>query len=178
MTFVLASQSAVKVGAFMEALIATRIDAELMSVKASSGIDEQPLGHDVTLLGARQRAKHAAELVLTGDVYFAIENGIFREGTQFVDRAVVLLRAADGREWVELSQGVCIPPEYVAKSVASNLTITASTFMAQEGVVRQHDDPHQDLDLIEMPGLRKSRLVILRETIIRGLESVKIDWGL
>lgn len=164
---IVGSTNTIKLTAVKEALTALNLAMPITGVKAVSGIDEQPLG-EITLKGAEQRARHARELAPDADLYIAIENGIFREGEVFVDRAVVVVLSHQGST-TTLSQGVVFPTRFVAQSVASNLTKTAGKYMNEVGLIRRHDDPHQDLDLIEEPGTRKPRAQILKETIIKAL---------
>ncbi len=167
---VVGSTSDVKLEAVKAAVAELGLDVDVEGVKAASGVDEQPLG-PVAFTGAAQRIEHAERLCPDAAVYVAIENGIFREGDAFVDRAVVMVKVGDQTE-VTLSDGVVFPAEFVAMSVASNLTVTAGKYMAEAGFVHKHDDPHSDIDLLEWPGLRKSRADILRETLLEALKEL------
>jgi hypothetical protein len=80
--------------------------------------------------------------------------------------------------YTELSQGVRFPAEFVAKSVASNLTVTAGKFMVEAGFVAQHDDPHRDIELVETPSVKKGRSMILTETLVKALGHYRNELGL
>ncbi len=95
MKIIVGSQSQVKIDAVNNALKKLGIDAEVVGVKAKSDVAEQPID-DETLQGARNRAQHARQLVADGDLYLAIENGVYTEGDRFVDKAVVMAIAKDG----------------------------------------------------------------------------------
>jgi len=86
-----------------------------VGVKTKSGIAEQPID-DETLQGARNRVRHAQELVGDADLYIAIENGIFHEDGKFIDKAVVLMISKEGKENIALSEGVEFPAASVEKA--------------------------------------------------------------
>lgn len=177
MKIVVGSTSAVKMKAVQDAFAQLGIEVEIQGVKANSGIDEQPIGQDVTLKGAEQRAAHAAELDPSGDIYVAIENGIFLEEPDYVDRAIVLLRRSLKTRTI-FSEGVRVPTRFVEQAINSGLTKTAGKFMAEAGYVSQHDDPHKDLELVEQPDVKKPRADILKESLVEALKLYREELGL
>ena len=169
MKIIVGSQSQVKLDAVTQALAATGIEAEIVGVKAKSNVAEQPMDNE-TLDGARNRANHARQLAPDGDLYIAIENGIFTEPDgRYVDKAVVMAIAKDGMETVALSEGVEFPKAAVEEARQRGFaTTTAGQVMAEQGVVAKHDDPHFSL-------IGKSRATILTETVSELL-SKKLKW--
>lgn len=177
MLIALGSTSVLKTDALHAALAELGIDAVVLSVKAASDIDEQPLGRDVTELGALNRARNTAHLDPSADLVVTLENGVMREGNYFVDRAaIVFLR--QGKTITVWSQGVIMPEHFVALAVKTNLTHTCAEFMHAEGLIADPKDPHVALDLLEEPGVRKTRAQILTETLVAGLTEHRAALGL
>lgn len=169
MKIIVGSQSQVKIEAVRGALKKRGIQAEVVGVKAKSNVAEQPMD-DETLHGARNRAEHARTLVADGDLYLAIENGIFTEGERFFDKAVVLAMAKDGTETWAFSDGVEFPKAAVEEARKRGFaTTTVGQVMAEQGIVATHDDPHLSL-------IGKSRSAILEETV-SALLSQKLEWA-
>lgn len=144
MKIVLASTSAVKVNACKKAF-AGIADAEIVTIKASSGIADQPVG-DETLQGALNRIAFARASVPDADLYVSIENGIFEERGGYVDRAVVVIAKENETPSVTKSDGVTFPRESVEEARKRGFdTWTVGKIMEEQGIVTQHDDPHKDL---------------------------------
>src|SRR6187399_2170582 len=89
---VLASTSAVKLDACRAAF---GDEAEIITVKAPSGVGEQPMNGE-TVTGAFNRIAAAKKLVPDADLYVSIENGIFEEKGHDIDRPVVVVSRAAG----------------------------------------------------------------------------------
>lgn len=143
MKIVLASESKVKVAAVHDAF--KHHGAELVTVNVPSGINEQPMNGE-TLTGAFNRLKAAREKVPDADLYISIENGIFEEHPEFVDRAIVAISRGDADPEVIYSEGVVFPKEAVKEAMARGLDkITVGKVMAEMGIVKDHADPHYDL---------------------------------
>lgn len=140
MKIVLASTSAIKLDACRRAFP----DAVIETVKAPSGVSEQPIG-DETLRGAFNRITAARLAVPDADVYVSIENGLFVENGEHIDCAVVVM--AKGDETITaFSDGVPFPADAVAETASRGFAEwTVGKVMAEMGLVRQHDDPHLDL---------------------------------
>lgn len=157
MRVVLASQSGVKAFACRE-VFADVAGLQLVCVKAASSVNEQPVG-DETLRGAFNRIANARVIRPDGDVYIAIENGLFEENGQYVDRAVVVLETADSMRHIVTGDGVAFPRECVEAARARGFDrVTAGQVMQERGLVQKHDDPHLDL-------AGKSRAVFLVDTL-------------
>ncbi len=111
------------------------------------------------------------------DIVIAIENGIFGDvsdeslanpDTVILDKAVILILLPDGKEIIEISEGVRFPTEYVKETKAREGGFekwTVGKIMAEKGVVSDHADPHKDL------GDKKPRAAILRETLVKALRN-------
>lgn len=157
MRVVLASQSGVKAFACRE-VFGDVAGLELVCVKALSNVNEQPLG-DETLRGAFNRIANARVIRPDGDVYVAIENGLFEENGQYVDRAVVVLEIAGGLRHSVTGDGVLFPRDCVEDARARGFDrTTAGQVMQERGLVQKHDDPHLDL-------AGRSRSVFLVDTL-------------
>ena len=131
MKIIVGSQSQVKLDAVNGALKMLGIEAEVVGVKAKSNVAEQPMD-DETLQGARNRARHSRELAADGDLYLAIENGVFTEGDRFVNKAVVMAIAKDGTETLATSDGVEFPKASVEEARKRGFaTTTVGQVMAE-----------------------------------------------
>ncbi|HII71216.1 TPA: DUF84 family protein [Candidatus Woesearchaeota archaeon] len=137
-------------------------DAVVTGYKADSGVGEQPVGDD-TLRGARNRIVDVCSRHPDLDRIISIENGIFREGGQWHDKAVVLLfRPYEGTEHVAYSDSVVFPDRFVERAREIGFDrITVGKVMADAGHVEDPKDPH-----LYISG--KSRRQYLEETV-RGL---------
>jgi non-canonical (house-cleaning) NTP pyrophosphatase len=155
MKIVLASTSAVKLAACRAAFGDA---AEIVTVKAASGVNEQPVGGE-TLTGAFNRISAAKAAIPGADLYVSIENGIFEEEGRYIDRPVVTVSTAKGAPQVTYGEGVEFPKDSVEEAGRRGFGIwTVGKVMQEQGLVRQHDDPHLDLS-------GKSRAVYLADAV-------------
>lgn len=162
MKIVLASTSAVKVEACSRAFGPS---VEIVTVKAPSGVNEQPLNEE-TLRGAKNRLAYARREVPDADYYVSIENGVFDEGSAYVDRAVVTVENAAGEERVTYSDGVVFPDEDVEEARRRGLDKwTVGRVMEEKGHVKKHDDLHLCLS-------GRSRVSYLDEALSRAAASL------
>lgn len=159
---VLASTSAVKLDACRAAF---GDDAEIITVKAPSGIAEQPMNGE-TVTGAFNRIAAAKKLVPDADLYVSIENGIFEEKGHDIDRPVVVVSRASGNAEVTFGEGVEFPHESVEEARRRGFdTWTVGRVMQEQGLIRQHDDPHLDLS-------GKSRSEYLRDAVKKAAKAL------
>lgn len=122
-TIIVASGSVIKIETVRKALalLFPGQTFAVQGVKASSGINEQPVG-DETETGARNRLKNAQELFAseqagTEAAFVSIENGIFEVAPgEWEDRALALIAFPDGRVYTATSVGVRFPIEDVEKT--------------------------------------------------------------
>jgi non-canonical (house-cleaning) NTP pyrophosphatase len=164
---VLGTQSQVKQVAVNKALQQFGVNAVLIAVKASSNVSEQPLDNE-TIIGAQNRAEHAAVLVPDSDFAIAIESGIFSRGGRYLDIAIVVARLADGTFIQVESDGAEFPAAAVQETIRRGTkTWTIGKILAEWGLVVQHDDPHKDL-------VGKSRSEFINEAVLRLLHELRI----
>ncbi|MCW0482507.1 inosine/xanthosine triphosphatase [Gaoshiqia sediminis] len=77
MKIVVASKNPVKMNAARNAFqLCFPEEIEVSGVQVSSDVADQPMSEEETLLGARNRARKAAESNMDGDFYVGIEGGI------------------------------------------------------------------------------------------------------
>src|SRR5262245_40109358 len=112
MKIVLASTSAVKLDACRAAFGEA---AEIVTVKAPSGVNEQPM-NDETVTGAFNRIAAAQKLSPGADLYVSIENGIFEESGHFIDRPVIVAARGTGAPEVTYGEGVEFPKDSVEEA--------------------------------------------------------------
>ena len=155
MKIVLASPSAVKLEACRAAF---GDDAEIVTVKAPSGVNEQPMNGE-TVTGAFNRIAAAKQMAPGADLYVSIENGVFEEDGHCIDRPVVVVSRGQGDPQVTYGDGVEFPKESVDEARRRGFDKwTVGKIMEEQGIVRQHDDPHLSLS-------GKSRAEYLRATV-------------
>ena len=77
MKIVVASKNPVKMNASCKAFAQCFADTpEVCGISVPSGVADQPMNEEETLLGARNRVRHAIEGASSGDYYVGIEGGI------------------------------------------------------------------------------------------------------
>lgn len=164
-TIVLTSQSPIKLRALQGALDELNITANVVTVKAPSGVNEQPVG-DETRRGALNRIAAAREQQ-AGDLYVSMENGLFHEDGIWTDCAVVVVEySPDGRPITVVSDGVIFPLDAVEEAQRRGFqTTTVGQVLAEWGIVKDHADPHVDL-------CGTSRETLLHATARQALASV------
>ena len=115
---------------------------EIQTRETSSGVPNQPLGDDQTLLGALQRAGSG----VSGHYVVAIENGVTTRGNGFIDLAYVVVVAPSGQLVVRSSRSVPVPPEIVVKAIVKardpSQKITCGQLEAERTPGCDHADPH------------------------------------
>ena len=165
------SQNTLKIDAVKRAYILNRIFVEVIGFKSDSKVGEQPV-NEQTLEGARNRIffinSHANNL----DRIISIENGIFLEEGQWLDRAVVVVyNLQTHKEYIAYSDAVVFPIKYVEKTQQIGFEImTVGQVMAEAGYVTNPKDPHLTISGI-------SRQVYLENTILKlvgQVESVEL----
>jgi non-canonical (house-cleaning) NTP pyrophosphatase len=145
MLIALGSQSEIKRVAITTALRQFGIHAQLVAVKASSDVSEQPFD-DETITGAKNRALHTAALVPGADLAMAIESGIFARNGQYLDIAVVLVQLPDGEMLVQESEGVVFPSDAVEEAKRRGTAAwTVGKILQESGRITLHNDPHLSL---------------------------------
>lgn len=139
-----ASKAAQKTGAVTDACQALGINAEIIGLSASSGIDEQPFGLSMTTRGAENRLN--AIMGTSADLFVSMENGIETSGPDhYFDFAVILV--SDGTKTVYVqSMAIEFPFEAVHEARRRGFDkVTVGKVLAELGMVRDHQDPHAEL---------------------------------
>jgi inosine/xanthosine triphosphatase len=169
MLIVLASTSAVKVAACKKAF-SNVAGCEIIAVKAASDINEQPMNGE-TLRGAFNRLNNAKQIRPDADYYISIENGIFEEKGQFIDRAVVSIMDKQGVVKTAYSDGVEFPQQWVEETRKRGFDQwTVGKVMEEMGIVAKHDDPHLSL-------IGKSRVDYLDQAASRAVLVLRQSGG-
>lgn len=166
MKIALASKSQKKIDAVR---LAFGGKAEILAFKAPSGVNEQPIG-DETLQGAQNRIAFIREACPDADLYVSIENGLFEENGDFVDKAVVTLSTRDGKTSTTYSDGVTFPKEFVIQTRDRDGGFkqwTVGKTMAEAGHVSDDGDPHKDL-------AGRSRVSFLNEAARRAARQFRM----
>lgn len=165
MRIVLASTSKTKIEAVQTAFAERSI--QLLTVNAASGINAQPI-NDETLTGAFNRLNEARKAEPGANLYISIENGIFKEFGDYVDRAIIAMSLSEELPHVTKSEGVIFPKHAVLEARKRGFEhTTVGKVMADMGIVKDHADPHKDLH-------GKSRATILAETLTKAVAELKL----
>lgn len=161
------SQNRLKINAVASAYARVGISIEIRGYEAESGIGEQPV-NEQTIEGARNRIHDVNTKIEGLDRIASIENGIFREGEQWVDRAVVVIYNPNtAQEHIGYSEGVVFPEEYVERARQIGLkTITVGQVMAEAGYVSDQKDPHLSIS-------GTSRQVYLENTVQKLIKLIE-----
>ncbi len=109
---VLASTSRHKLEATRMALNRLRIQTNIFPVAVESGINLQPFGLEEITLGALNRARDAKNK-MPGFPALAVENGIIKVSSKFIDLAVCALVLPDEKVMLSTSGGIEIPKDAV-----------------------------------------------------------------
>lgn len=110
MTIGIGTQSAMKIRALEKSLARMEIEAEIVSIKADSGIPDQPFGYGQIATGARNRAKQVLEEKQT-DLGIGIENGLIEVGPveSYFDVACIIILTKDGHEATSFGSAYWVP---------------------------------------------------------------------
>lgn len=134
MKFVLGSKSEDKREIIEKALRELNIKAEIESVEVDSGITDQPLDKEITLQGAKNRARNAKKANKGADFWVGLEGGLhdYGEGYHLVTYACLI--DISGDEFVGNGAEIALP-QAVSESVKNG---------AQFGqVVREYANEHE-----------------------------------
>lgn len=134
---VVASDSALKIGAVERAIARVCVDADVIGLRVASGVPAQPYGREETLAGASNRARAAQDLCQPDDFVVGIENGLVPHGDAVLDVAYVVVYTPSGRRIERKSIGIRVPPELVEAVLACGQARTAGDLEAE----RSGSDP-------------------------------------
>jgi len=163
------SENKLKVDAVRCAYASIGLPCELVGYTANSGVGEQPI-NEQALGGARNRITDLKKRVDGLDRIVSIESGIFEEDGQWVDRAVVVIfNAKTGEEYVDYSDRVVFPKEYVERARDIGFDkMTVGKVMEKEGYVSDNKDPHKSIS-------GKSRQEYIEETLGKRVRQVEMN---
>ncbi|MBR9678166.1 MAG: DUF84 family protein [Nanoarchaeota archaeon] len=141
---------------------------EITGYSAESGIGEQPV-NEQTFIGARNRINDVYGRAGELDRIISVENGIFREDNEWVDRAVIVIYVPHLKKSYEgVSEGVIFPDEYVEETRRIGFDkITVGKVMADAGYVTDAKDPHKSIS-------GTSRRVYLEKTLQDLVEKMEM----
>jgi non-canonical (house-cleaning) NTP pyrophosphatase len=162
----LGSQSDVKRAAVMHALRQFGVDAQLIAVKARSDVSEQPF-HNETIIGARNRATHAALLVPGASFTLAIESGLFARNGGYFDIAIVVARLPTAEFLQQESAAVAVPADAVEEVKRRGADCwTIGKILQERGRVLDHTDPHLCL-------VGRSRAEFLKDALVSLFQTMR-----
>ena len=161
------SENKLKVDAVEKAYSRLNESVEVIGYSAESDVGEQPVDEQ-TLVGARNRISDLKGRVDGLDRIVSIENGIFREGNQWLDKAVIVIyNPVTDKEYVCYSDSVVFPDEYVEKARKIGFdTMTVGQVMAEAGYVENRKDPHLTIS-------GTSRQVYLETAILKLVKRIE-----
>mmetsp|Transcript_11298 Transcript_11298/g.23844 ORF Transcript_11298/g.23844 Transcript_11298/m.23844 type:complete len:201 (-) Transcript_11298:46-648(-) len=144
MQVVVASTAHMKVAA-VQKLLAEEA-ASVQGVKAASGVNDQPFGHEETIRGALNRLADAKLKAPSADLYVSMENGLFEvpgDGRKMLcfDLAWVAIEDAQGQRSLAHSAGVEMPGVAVSAAKASCFSKTAGSEVARVANQSPSSDP-------------------------------------
>jgi len=157
--YYVASTSAHKIGAVknvLEAMGPTVERHRVEGVRAESGINEQPVGHEQTLQGAFNRlsdlkeqlkTRSAETNIGTSQILVSIENGIYRVADKWFDIAYVVVEDNRGNIAISPSAGIEYPSQFVdeARNRGFASTTVASVMAEKLQDASIGTDPHKYL---------------------------------
>jgi len=161
----------IKLDAVKRAFHLSGIKAKVVGFPSNSGVGENPV-NEKTLEGARNRIKYLKKRLSEFDYIVSIENGLFREDEKWLDKGVVVIfNPKTKEEFVEYSDSVPIPSEYVEKAKKIGFEkITVGKVMQRAGVVSNDADPH-----VSITGIPRQKY--LEETIKKLIKKIKEEKG-
>ena len=157
--YYVASTSAHKIGAVKNVLESMGPTVErytVEGVRAASGINEQPVGHEETLQGAFNRLNNMKEQLRTRSaetnidilkILVSIENGIYRAADRWFDIAYVVIEDNRGNIAISPSAGIEYPSQFVDETrnrgFASTTVASVMAEKLQDASIET--DPHKYL---------------------------------
>ena len=124
-TVIVASDNKVKRNAINDAFkeyFSERINIKMISVL--SDVPRQPFGQE-TVMGAKRRMKKLKKCTkkfqIKYDFLVAVEAGVINLNGYWYNIQFVLIEDSKGKESSGISQGFCIPPQYISKVKATSI---------------------------------------------------------
>ena len=114
---------------------------------AKSGVNEQPVGNEETMKGAKNRMVDMLQQINTKtDLSVSIENGIMEISGTWYDVGWILVETKSGRSCFVPTAGVPFPSDVVVETLAVGVDkTTVGSVLMSSGVVFNNQDPHSDL---------------------------------
>ena len=111
MEIAIGTTSELKIRACKEALSKLGIENELFTIKAQSGVPDQPFGFEQITQGAKSRASEALKLTENADFSIGVENGLVKidEIEQWFDIPCVYIITKDGDESYSFGSAYFVP---------------------------------------------------------------------
>lgn len=131
MKIAIGTTSELKVRALRDALERINIEAEMLPVKTSSGIADQPFGFEEIIKGATTRAENSLNEV-GADIGVGVENGLVEIGGDYFDVACVIIKTKDGNKSAAFSPAILIP-EWIIKKIKEENTEVGEITKALSG---------------------------------------------
>eukprot|EP01125_Pyxidicula_operculata_P021595 TRINITY_DN8406_c0_g1_i1.p1 TRINITY_DN8406_c0_g1~~TRINITY_DN8406_c0_g1_i1.p1 ORF type:complete len:185 (+),score=14.55 TRINITY_DN8406_c0_g1_i1:91-645(+) len=148
--------SAVK-KAFTQAMPGQEIDCK--GYPTASNINEQPVGWEETIKGAKNRLSNLKQITSTNnernnDYFVSIENGIIPTGVpdfQWIDFGWVLMEDKSGKQFGASSGGIQFSDKYVEAAKKSGFDKTTAGEIMSKELNCDSKDPHKTLtsDLVK-----------------------------
>lgn len=109
------SHNPVKLEAVRLAFVAVWGEAshDVFSVVVTSGIADQPMSDEESIIGARNRARNALVESLVADFGVGLEGGLHKIGEQYFDCGWIVVVDKDGREGIGSTARILTPPKIV-----------------------------------------------------------------
>lgn len=146
MKVVLGSTSGHKLEAVKKACQLVGLQAEVVGVKTTSGVNEQPVGFEETFTGAHNRATEA-RLTDSSAIAVGVESGIFwlTQGIVLDLAVVVVLIPHEEGTIVTSSSGIGFPEKYVRIAQERGFDSTTVGSVITEYLGGDSTDPHSTL---------------------------------
>ena len=165
--FVLGSSSTQKLKALEKVCVLLyHNEYDILTVKTSSGQNEQPVGFKETYDGALARAEGARQ-AHPGRIAVGIESGIFFVNDDIVlDIAIVVIISKNGHKIVSTSTGIQFPKKYVDEARVRGFDKTCVGNVIAEKMGGDHTDPHKILtggEVTRSATLSEALLVALKQ---------------
>lgn len=128
-TVIVASTNPVKINAAKEAFekMFPEESFEVQGINASSGVSDQPMGTEETILGARNRIKHIREARPEADYFVGLEGGLITdEDNHFVSQAWMIVVDKTGKE-SKAATATFVLPEVMAEMIRGGLEMGHAT---------------------------------------------------
>ncbi len=105
---IVGSKNPVKINSVKEAFSKYFSGVEVEGVSVSSGVPDQPIGYEETLLGACNRAA-GLEVISKGDYYVGLEGGIENKQGEWFSYGVMCILSKEGQRGIGITPAFPLP---------------------------------------------------------------------